>query len=350
MPPPNTSRRFSLFGFGDSFKEGEISTSDRLKKSEDMAPLLKIQMDKGVYRPGDAVWVTVELENPCYLKNEEDSNAGNSGHSLLVESLSFELKGMEKLDTQWFTTQNPLSESRQRRGEYVFLDCSNIINSSPIRLFLQGPLKSETRIPLQIWVSQKGSGLLTEESQSNGIVPPQTLQMDIYWKEMKGNSDWVRANETYDGLEEGYESSRDEISSVSSYNPARESMHKFSLSSLSLHSSSSRILNRETLQAEADELLYNSSDDILLSNKPLANLSNYQSDYSKSFSGDDNGDDVRVPPPLLALESVASEAFIRGRSYNIRLDDQVLLRFSPKKSDSNYYFSDTVIFISAILH
>ncbi|GAB4850635.1 hypothetical protein Ancab_029945 [Ancistrocladus abbreviatus] len=114
MPPPNTSRRFSLSGFGDSFK-GEISTSDRLKKSEDMAPLLKIQTDKGVYRPGDAIWVTVELENPCYPKNEKDSNADNSGHSLLVESLSFELKGMEKLDTQWFTHR--ISCPDRGRGE-----------------------------------------------------------------------------------------------------------------------------------------------------------------------------------------------------------------------------------------
>lgn len=38
----------------------------------------------------------------------------------------------------------------------------------------------------------------------------------------------------------------------------------------------------------------------------------------------------------------AAEGCIRGRSYNIKLDDQVLLRFSPKKSDSNYYFSDMV--------
>jgi len=38
----------------------------------------------------------------------------------------------------------------------------------------------------------------------------------------------------------------------------------------------------------------------------------------------------------------AGEGFIRGRSYNIRLDDQVLLKFYPKNSDSTYYFSDVV--------
>lgn len=45
----------------------------------------------------------------------------------------------------------------------------------------------------------------------------------------------------------------------------------------------------------------------------------------------------------------AAEGFIRGRSYNIRLDDQVLLRFSPKNSDSTYYFSDMVIIIWEML-
>lgn len=38
----------------------------------------------------------------------------------------------------------------------------------------------------------------------------------------------------------------------------------------------------------------------------------------------------------------AAEGVVRGRSYNIKLDDQVLLRFSPKNSDSTYYFSDMV--------
>lgn len=43
-------------------------------------------------------------------------------------------------------------------------------------------------------------------------------------------------NETYDGVEEGYESSRDEISSVSSYNPSKENLHSAFGSSLSLQS------------------------------------------------------------------------------------------------------------------
>jgi hypothetical protein len=40
---------------------------------------------------------------------------------------------------------------------------------------------------------------------------------------------------------------------------------------------------------------------------------------------------------------LAAEGFTTGRSYNIRIDDQVLLRFSPKNSDSTYYFGDMVL-------
>lgn len=45
---------------------------------------------------------------------------------------------------------------------------------------------------------------------------------------------------------------------------------------------------------------------------------------------------------ICGIHFFAAEGLIRGRSYNIRLDDQVLLRFSPKNSDSTYYFSDMV--------
>ncbi|GMG98897.1 hypothetical protein Nepgr_000737 [Nepenthes gracilis] len=388
MPPITNSRRFSFFGFGDLHTEAETSSTDGLKKSVEVAPLLKLKTEKDVYRPGEAVWVTIELENPHDLNND-DSDTGSLDRSLLVEGLSFELKGIEKLDTQWFTTQKPLPGSKQRRGEYVFLDCStmsivsnqivlsgankkylvrtelpNVIppsyrgatirysyyvrsalfgwwlkqeNDHSNRDSVRDVVRLEARIPLQIWISQKGSGLLVEETQSNGIVPAQTIKMDMYWREIKGDSDWVRANETYDGVEEVYESSRDEISSVSSYNPAKESVFKFSVSSLSQQSSASRFLNREVLPVEADELLHNSSGDVFSSSKPSATVS-----FSKSLSKDDDDDHIGVPAGLRTLESAASEGFIRGRSYNIRLDDQVLLRFSPKKSDSNYYFSDAI--------
>lgn len=36
--------------------------------------------------------------------------------SLLIKRLGFEIRGIEKLDAQWFATQKPSPESRQRRG------------------------------------------------------------------------------------------------------------------------------------------------------------------------------------------------------------------------------------------
>ncbi|KAL9252053.1 hypothetical protein AKJ16_DCAP00278 [Drosera capensis] len=374
------SRRFSFLGFGDSSSTETLGGGDQIKRiSPKSNANLRLETDKEIYRPGDVVWITVELEVP------------NSDRSLLVESLSFELKGVEKLDPQWFATQKPVP-GKGRRGEYVFLDCSassmvsnqivapGVLKKYLVRIVLPDVIppsykgttirylyyvrsalfgrwlilddgdspqetvrdlcRQEARNPLQIWVSQKGSGLQAEENQ--GIVPPQTIQTEIYWKEIKGDSDWVRANEIYEGVDEDYDSTRDEISSVSSYNPASESFHKFSISSLSMQSSTSRFLNREGLHVEADELLYNSSGDILSMNKPSPTISSsYQRSSSNSLSKIDD-DDLGASPAMRNQDPNASEAFIRGRSYNIRLDDQVLLRFSPKKSDSIYYFCDMI--------
>ncbi|KAH9616395.1 hypothetical protein KSS87_007307 [Heliosperma pusillum] len=150
----------------------------------------------------------------------------------------------------------------------------------------------------------------------------------------------ARANDLFDGAEEGYDSSRDEISSLSSYNPSRENLQKAFGSSLSLQGSVSRSF-REPLHAEADEVLHNSSGDILSSSSPPnVVIPSPQKRYSKSFSRGD--DENRASSFVGPTESTASEGCIRGRSYNIKLDDQVLLRFSPMKSDSNYFFSDTI--------
>ncbi|KAH0872391.1 hypothetical protein HID58_069753 [Brassica napus] len=55
-----------------------------------------------------------------------------------------------------------------------------------------------------------------------------------------------------------------------------------------------------------------------------------------------NGSGASNSPEAGAGEPIPSERFTRGRSYNIRMDDQVLLRFSPKNTDSTYYFSDNI--------
>lgn len=62
----------------------------------------------------------------------------------------------------------------------------------------------------------------------------------------------VRANDLYDGIEEGYESSRDEISSVSSYNPMKEHVQRTFGSALSLQSSSARSLSKDVPYLEGE--------------------------------------------------------------------------------------------------
>ncbi|KAH7568546.1 hypothetical protein JRO89_XS06G0013200 [Xanthoceras sorbifolium] len=386
--------RFLLFGNGGSNK-----VEDNPRDGQ-VLPNLKLQADRDVYRPGDSIFVTVEISNPLV------GDATLS--SLLIENLAFEIKGIQKLDTQWFATQKTIPGSKQRRGEHVFLDCStprlmsNQIVSSGAKksyivravlpsilppsykgttirylYYIKSTLSArwlildnghthgksmkdltevEARIPLQLWVSQKSNGLLMEEGQNDGIVPLTTVQMDLYWKEMDGDSEWSRANELYDGVEEGYESSRDEISSVSSYNPSKENLHKTFGSSLSLQSSIARSSSKDIPYLEGErtslssnaalprlsvaEVLYDSSADVLSPNKSTS-VSPSQQKLINPLSIDDNAG-VSPSPRAGATEPAASEGFIRGRSYNIRMDDQVLLRFSPKNSDSTYYFSDMI--------
>ncbi|KAI3691273.1 hypothetical protein L2E82_49550 [Cichorium intybus] len=369
MPPPKASRSLtSLFGLGK-----RETTKDDAPVPLHVQPSLKLEADKKVYRPGDPVTITIEIRNP----------PGEC--SLLVDRVSFEAKGIEKLDTQWFSTHKPLPDSNQkRRGEYVFLDSSvpsvisnqilspgttrtyilrmnlptiippsyrgstvrylyhvksemsaKYINGNPHGRSMQKLSDIEARLPLQIWVTEKTNGLLNEENGTNGIVPTTPIVLDVYWKDMDAESEWARANEVFDGVEEGYESQRDDISSVSSYNPTRGSLQKAFGSSFSLQSSSYMALPR----LSAAEVLYGSSEDNLSPKGSSVNVPNQQLKIPKSVPMDD---ELRVSIGSRTLEPVASEGLIRGRSYNIRLDDQVLLRFSPTKPESTYYFGDMI--------
>lgn len=99
--------RLSFFGGGDSRSMDNNNSS----KNEELLPTLKLETDKQVYRPGDPVIVTIQISNP------------SNRYSFLMERLSFEIRGVEKLDTQWFVTQKPLPGSKQRRG-WLLLHCT----------------------------------------------------------------------------------------------------------------------------------------------------------------------------------------------------------------------------------
>ncbi|KAF2301487.1 hypothetical protein GH714_025068 [Hevea brasiliensis] len=259
--------RLSFFGIGGSNKVNNLS--DGIKS--ELAPTIKLQTNKDVYRPGDSIFVTIEISNP------NNGALESTLCSLLIEKLGFEIKGIEKLDPQWFATQKPLPGSRQRidvvravlpsiippsyrgatirylyyvkgalSGRWLILENGHSHTESSKDL-----IELETRVPLQIWATQKSNGLLMEEGRSDGTVPATTLQLDVYWKAMDGDTEWVRGNDIDDGVDEDYDSSRDEISSVSSYNPTRESLHKTFGSSLSLQSFAARSSNKDASHIDA---------------------------------------------------------------------------------------------------
>uniref|UniRef100_M4DCM2 RAB6A-GEF complex partner protein 2 n=1 Tax=Brassica campestris TaxID=3711 RepID=M4DCM2_BRACM len=431
------SSRFSFLGIGSSSSEVNDSLGDSGTK---IKPSLSVQTDKDVYRPGDFVFVTLEVGYSAVRDHENGASP-----SVLVDKLSFEVKGVEKLDVQWFSAQKPSPGSKGRRGEHIFLDSStpSLISNqllSPgakmtlmvraalpqiippsykgatlryhyyIKSTLSGRLMAlensqfykdstkdfievETRVPIQVWAIQKNNGLLLEESQTDGIVPTSTIQTEIYWKGMDGDSEWVchahsciilllidfttactafciptgficmpvniktlnelhlmqtRANDAYDNGEDGYDSSRDEISSVSSY-PNKGNLNRAFGSSVSLNSGPRLSLNATSYiegvgsspkelvsQLSAAVVSYDSGPDGFSPGKSSNSVIPSQQLKQTNGPGESNS------PEAGAGEPIPSERFTRGRSYNIRMDDQVLLRFSPKNADSTYYFSDNI--------
>ncbi|CAO2183500.1 unnamed protein product [Urochloa humidicola] len=375
---------------------------------QQLSPTLKLQTDKEVYRPGDSVTVTIEIHSPASLKDDAGQIlSGEDASSLLLDALSFELKGIEKLDSQWFSVPKPLPGSKQRRGEHMFLDCSAssvvskvIIASGQTKTYIvrvqlpkilppsyrgisiryfyyvrstlfgrsvvlgngeqnkslvKSSIQLEARVPLQIRVSQKTSSLLNEE----GTWPFSVDQLGIYWREKDEDSEWIKANDNAD-LEEGYDSSKDEVSSVSSYNPSKANPESSLRSSLSMQSLSSRLSTSEPFYNQVERSNFPSynpiprlsvseiSDDhyggLVSPQRKLNHLLPDHPSNGQRFSPDSDclKDDLGLPLTPKNVDPAGSEGFTRGRSYNIRIDDQVLLRFSPKNSDSTYYFGDMI--------
>ncbi|XP_028796033.1 uncharacterized protein LOC114751544 isoform X2 [Neltuma alba] len=90
------------------------------------------------------------------------------------------------------------------------------------------------------------------------------------------------------------------------------------------------------------EVVHDSAADVLSPQKSLSIVSpTHQQKFRNPFSAEEDAG-VSSSPEAAAINSASSEGFIRGSSYNIRLEDQVLIKFSPKNSDSSYYFSDMI--------
>ncbi|KQK17655.1 hypothetical protein BRADI_1g35900v3 [Brachypodium distachyon] len=375
LPIPQGLSFFRSVGW---FEDSKVDSAAK----QQLSPKLKLQTDKEVYRPGDSVTATIEICRSACLQNDAGTVSGEDIPSLLVDGLSFELKGIEKLDSQWFSVPKTLPGSKQRR-DIVRLELPKILPPSYrgisiryiyyVRSTLFGRLielgngdqnkghansavQLEARVPLQICVSQKSSNLLNEE----GSFPLSVEHLSIFWREKGEDSEWIRANDNTD-LEEGYDSSKDEVSSVSSYNPSKSNTDYPLRRSISTQSLSSRLSTSEALHSQGEHPTFPSysaiprlsvseiSDDHgggMVSPQRKLNqlLSDHHPSNGQRFSLDSDRpkDDVGLPLTPKHVEPSGSEGFMRGRSYNIRIDDQVLLRFSPKNSDSTYYFGDMI--------
>lgn len=99
----------------------DAKNSDLLSKQE-ASPSLKIQLDKEIYRPGDTFIATVGISTPQISNRHPDGQHWmNQISSFLLDNFSYEIKGVEKLDSQWFATQKPLPGLKQRRGKSLLL-------------------------------------------------------------------------------------------------------------------------------------------------------------------------------------------------------------------------------------
>ncbi|AQK47116.1 hypothetical protein ZEAMMB73_Zm00001d026579 [Zea mays] len=158
-----------------------------------------------------------------------------------------------------------------------------------------------------------------------------------------------KANDNAD-LEEGYDSSKDEVSSVSSYNPSKAN-REFSLgSSLSTQSLSSRLSTSEPFYNQVERPNFPSyspipglsvseiSDDHDGGSvAPQRNLNLLLPDHPSngqrvSPDFDLSKDDVGLPLTPKNVEPAGYEGFTRGRSYNIRIDDQVSITLETSET------------------
>ena len=94
---PSSSRRQSLFL--DLPLPFEPNTTTVEFEFRQRVPTLKIQPDKDVYRPDNPLIVTIQISHP------------DAALSLLLDRIGFEIRAVEKLDSQRFATHKPLPGS-----------------------------------------------------------------------------------------------------------------------------------------------------------------------------------------------------------------------------------------------
>ncbi|MCO5605035.1 hypothetical protein L7F22_059212 [Adiantum nelumboides] len=223
-------------------------------------------------------------------------------------------------------------------------------------------LPMELKLFLNIWTLPTSSGLSTEEPQTKdywGIVPQSAVQVEIYWKEKNDENDWARASDVLSEIED-----EDASQSTESLLDKGDLMMSFERGiQLQPPAATPRAVFKESLFqrpavpgygfSRKPAMLTVSSfasgdgaegkgswDELSRSNHRLTENDVHDQFDSKSYEHEFNGPIPRSP----------SGTYERGRSYNIRFDDQVLARFSPRNPDSTYYFGDVVGGVLSFFH
>lgn len=243
----------------------------------------------------------------------------------------------------------------------------------------------ELKTFLNIWTSPTSSGLTPEEPQTKdywGIVPQAAVQVEIYWKEKNDENDWARASDVLSEIEDEVASQSSESLFQSSEKgslmmsfergiqlqspaatpkavfrdttfqrppvPAYGPIKKPALLTVSSFASADGadgaegFISSDGLGSDnrASFTRKGSSEELPRSNHRLAENDVHGRYSSRNHEHEFNGPLPRSP----------SGTYARGRSYNIRFDDQILARFSPRNPDSTYYFGDVVGGVLSFFH
>lgn len=112
---------FPFFRKGGPFiqhgRENSFSSATSLENDCSSTPL-KVSTDREAYRLGDLITATVEVHNgKCVVDNNARSELGlDVTDAIQIENLIVEVKGIEKLDTQWVITQKPSPGVKKDEG------------------------------------------------------------------------------------------------------------------------------------------------------------------------------------------------------------------------------------------
>lgn len=390
------------------FKKGPVersfSSTTSLENENVSVPTLKVSTDREAYRPGDLIIATVEVHNAkCLLEsNGQTEGSVDARDAILIENIIVEVKGIEKFDTQWIITQKPSPGSKLRQGERAIFDStptsivSNItlgpgstktymiraelpkvlptsFRGTVVRYLYylvvalrgrristkneQSPnyfklLHLQARNPLNIWTTLNNNNITSEEGQSkdymesHGIISTSNPHVEIFWKEKEDDSDWSRADETLCGIEDDYVSNNhmkgnlDLFSERSfvSQSPLATPRNSFHVE----QSGFTSFKKAPKLTALSLEAVDDGGGGALLQSGSLVDRPSFRKKASHQNAN------MSASEPVIG--ALPSEAFLRGRSYNIRIEDQVVARFSPKNPDATYYFGDTIGGVLTFFH